>query len=385
MGRRSNGEGTFVTLAPNRIVYKIYIGTDEKGKPEFLSVTGTNKADCKCKMKARLDELNKSNANNSNIHKETLTSLCQKHLESDIGHKHMLKPKVADRRETTINNQVAKYAIGSLQVQSVTSEDFEKYIERLISEDKLSVSSIKKALDVINSAYEWAISKKMVTDNPCTPVIKKLRKRLKDLDTMKADDADVIVLSDDEVKKIIAIKYIYNNNNGRHKYPNIFYLLILLYTGIRVGELCALRWNDYHPLTGTLTINKTRYVAKNRMDTTEEGYLPEEGKVKNVKSREIILSEDAKKIFDELYELKDKPSENEYILLNRKGKPSNPTKVDGCLNTIYKAAGLSSDISGAHILRRTCATRFYEEDPDVERIASYLGDTSITHTNCKTV
>ena len=43
-----------------------------------------------------------------------------------------------------------------------------------------------------------------------------------------------------------------------------------------------------------------------------------------------------------------------------------------------KAAGPFPDISGAHILRRTCATRFYEQEPDIDWIASYLGDTPET-------
>ena len=98
MGKRNNGEGTFVTLTPNKIVHKICIGKKSNGKLKFLSVTGTTKADCKRKMKARLDTLNKSQNDINNIYKDTLTSLCKKHLASDISHKHMLKPKAADRR-----------------------------------------------------------------------------------------------------------------------------------------------------------------------------------------------------------------------------------------------------------------------------------------------
>lgn len=128
----------------------------------------------------------------------------------------------------------------------------------------------------------------------------------------------------------------------------------------------------------TLTINKTRYVAKNRKDIKEKGYRAEEGKVKNMKSREIALTQEAKALFDELYLFLNEPAGSSYILLNRKGKPSNPTKVEGCLSTIYKAAGLSDEISGAHVLRRTCATKFYEEGSSIKQIASYLGDSEDT-------
>ena len=295
-------------------------------------------------MKTRLDALNKSQNDINNIYKDTLTTLCKKHLASDISHKHMLKPKAADRRESTINNQIAKYTIGNLQVQSITSKDFEDHIEALINENRLSVSSIKKTLDVINSAFNWAISQKILSDNPCTPVIKNLRTRLKNLDAIEADDADVIVLSEEEEKKLINVKYMFNKNNGKLKYPNILYVLLLLKTGVRIGELSALRFGDWHRSTNSLTINKTRYVAKNRNDITEKG----------------------------------KPSDDEYIVTNRKGKPTNPSKLCNCINTIYRAAGLPDEIKGAHILRHTCATHYYENGAKVGQIASYLGDTEAT-------
>ena len=97
MGKRNNGKGTFVTLAPNKIVHKICIGKNSNGKPKFLSVTGTTKADCKRKMKARLDALNKSQNDINNIYKDTLTTLCKKHLASDISGAHILRRTCATR------------------------------------------------------------------------------------------------------------------------------------------------------------------------------------------------------------------------------------------------------------------------------------------------
>ena len=164
----------------------------------------------------------------------------------------------------------------------------------------------------------------------------------------------------------------FNKNNGILKYPNILYVLLLLKTGVRIGELSALRFGDWHRSTNSLTINKTRYVAKNRNDITEEG------KVKNVKSREIVLTDEASNLLEELYELKGKPSDDEYIVTNRKGKPTNPSKLCNCINTIYRAAGLPDEIKGAHILRHTCATHYYENGAKVGQIASYLGDTEAT-------
>lgn len=91
------------------------------------------------------------------LKKATLTKLCELHLQEHMNQKDRLKPKSTDRREGTIRNQIEKYPIGRLQVLSVTPQDINGHIERLLRDEKLAVSSIEKVFDVINAAYKWAI------------------------------------------------------------------------------------------------------------------------------------------------------------------------------------------------------------------------------------
>ncbi|MBR1768080.1 MAG: hypothetical protein IJ742_05150, partial [Prevotella sp.] len=66
-------------------------------------------------------------------------------------------------------------------------------------------------------------------------------------------------------------------------------MVLLLKTGMREGELCALRWSDYDNELGTISISKTRYVAKDRANG---GYKPAEDVVNNYHCRTIELSDD---------------------------------------------------------------------------------------------
>ena len=44
-----------------------------------------------------------------------------------------------------------------MQVQAIGTSDIEKHIAILLKEDRLSDSSIKKVVDVLNDAYAWAV------------------------------------------------------------------------------------------------------------------------------------------------------------------------------------------------------------------------------------
>ena len=377
--RRANGEGSFKVLPSGRIQMRKAIGTLSNGRPKVITVSAESRSACIRLMKEKEQEWKALVPNMDSIGKMTLTNLCMAHLNEHLQQKDRIKPKAADRRESTIKNQIAKYSIGFLQVQAVSSTDVSDHIEFLISNTQLSVSSIKKALDVINSAFKWAISKGYLHKNPCSAVMDELTDRLSKLEAKRSCDTDVLVMSEDEEKKFELVARKRNFNNGNYKFKSGLPALFLLHTGMRCGELCALKWKDYHRNTGTISIDATRFVTKNRTAKDDEPrYVPGEDVVKNAHAREIELNEQALSILEEIYELAGNPSDNEYVLLNDVGKPTNPTNFGRCVNVIYREADLDDEISGLHILRRTFATRMYDSGAEIKSIAAYLGDLEST-------
>ena len=70
----------------------------------------------------------------------------------------------------------------------------------LISENKVGASSIGKVVDVLNAAYEWAIRQGGYAAEPSEISKTELSKKLKKLSVKGADEADVVALSDEEIK-----------------------------------------------------------------------------------------------------------------------------------------------------------------------------------------
>ena len=378
MAKRKNGEGSFEKLENGKIRMRKQVGTLNNGRPKIFTVTGTSETDCIRKMRDK-ENSNNRYVDSSSIKFFTLTDLCIKHLEEHLDEKERLKPKAADRRESTIRNQIKPYSIGRMQVTAVDSSDVRNHIELLIKEGKLSVSSIIKTLDVINAAYKWAQNQNYIGYNPCNPVLESLKKRLKKLDEKKSSEGYVVILSELQIDQLRTNVFDMLQKEETHRCNWGLSILLLLYTGMRIGELCALRWSDWSRKANTLNILKTRNIAKNRNSKGKgDTYIPNENEVKNLHSRTIKLSDEAIEILGLMYELSPKKSTDDYILFNEQLKPTNPSNYGTNINKLYRKLGLPNDVTGAHILRRTCATIMHNEGCRIEEIAAYLGDTPET-------
>lgn len=380
--KRVNGEGSFAVLPNGKIQMRKMFGYLPNGRPKILTVSGTSQSDCIRQMNTKIASMQSSGkaVDSHTIMKFTLEQLCYRHLQEHLDQRGRLKPKAADRRESTIKNQIAPYSIGQLQIMSVTSQDISRHMEYLINKGNLSVSSVEKAFNVINSAYKYAQSQHFIDYNPCDQIGDRIKNRFRNLKTRDSSAGVVLVLSSDQ--KQILENYVEElDRDDVEQYRRIIGLgvLLLLYTGMRVGELCALRWRSLARDEPVLTIDKTRNVVKNRYKKEGEAtYIAHENPVKNYHSRSIVLSTKAYKVINRIREISNKTADDDYIIINRSSNPTNPTRFDAMINKIYREAGLPDNITGAHILRRTRATDMHNAGARLEDIGSYLGDTPET-------
>ena len=149
----------------------------------------------------------------------------------------------------------------------------------------------------------------------------------------------------------------------------------MINTAMRVGELCALRWKDYDEKNGVIMISKTRNVIRVKdPDTGKNKYIPNENAVKNYHARTIALEPDAIEVLSEIKRVSSNTNPDDYILLSKSNNPTTPRLYDKRINEYLVEAGLPSEVSGAHIFRRTLATKMYKDGARVEDIAAYLGD-----------
>lgn len=374
--RNAKGEGTFIQNKNGTITHKLNVGKRWDGRPKVLTVTCETKAACIREMKKKAAEWNASKDIVGATAKGTISDLCQKHLDYQVEHDE-LKPKSRDRRETTIKCHIEAYALGRMQVQAIGTSDIEKHIAILLKENRLSVSSIKKVVDVLNAAYAWAVLRGEVSTNPVAPIKETLMKRIMRKNSKTAEEPDVVVLSEEEEKRFVKEALAINSKTGCYKYSAGLYGLLLLFTGIRIGEALALRFRDIDVERGILTINKSVSMVQNHYEKTDKRQIMVEGTTKNQQARTIELNADARNVLELIRRNARDCSPDALLITTKTGRQNTATNMEHRMKVIFRNAGLDS-YSGLHLFRRTFATNMFDSGARVEEIAAYIGDLEST-------
>ena len=204
------------------------------------------------------------------------------------------------------------------------------------------------------------------------------------------DTVSVKLLSDDEIVQIQkTIEAGYNiswtSKNGKEirtksrPFAQGQLILFLLYTGLRNGELRALRYADVDFEEGTISIAQTRSVGKKRGKDNQVtgGLFYDDGSPKTRSSVRVLpLSDQALTCLIRL-KAQEPDGYNGYIA-NAGGKPLTHAVLFRRYQTVLRHAGIPH--GELHDLRRTFATKLYRFTGDQVLVDNYLGHASRTVT-----
>lgn len=225
----------------------------------------------------------------------------------------------------------------------------------------LSGTTVLRYHRTISSMLEKAVKWQIIFSNPAARVEspKAERKEARYLDEKQA--ADLIQCLQDEPLKYRTM------------------ITLLLYSGMRRGELCGLEWPDVDFANGLIDINKTSiYVAgKGRIDDTTKTFASK--RVIKLPSHVMaLLAEHRKEQMTERLNAGDKWVDGSKLFTQWDGRPIYPGTVTQWFIDFIKRHDLP-EIS-LHSLRHTCATLLIFNGTDLRTVSKRLGHANMTTT-----
>lgn len=156
----------------------------------------------------------------------------------------------------------------------------------------------------------------------------------------------------------------------------------LAYTGLRIGELLALKWTDFDEKLATIRVTKTMYNPTNHIEKYQILTPKTSGSVRTIRIDEMVVSMLRKhRIKQNEIKLKQRPiyKDQNFIFARNDGHPQIRKVIVTRLERLLKKANIHKKIT-PHSFRHTHTSLLIEAGVGIKEIQQRLGHTDINTT-----
>lgn len=281
-------------------------------------------------------------------------------------------------------NQFVYSDLGRMKVAQIKKSDIRRYYNKLADECRLRIATIDNIHTVLHQVLELAVEDNYIRTNTSDNALKEL-KQAHNFDTEKKKALTV------EEQRIF-MDFL-EKNRQYHHWKLIF--KIMLCTGLRVGEITGLRWEDVDVENKTISVNRTLVYYNHEKDgcyfnintpKTRAGHriIPMIDSVRDAFLQEKKYQEEMKITCQSVID-----GYTDFIFVNRYGKVQHQGTLNKALKRSMRDCNdeiLEKADKGectllpkfsCHTLRHTFATRLCESGVNMKVIQDVLGHADI--------
>ena len=332
--------GTTYQRKDGRWECRLRLGS-ENGRKKYRSFYGSTKEEAEYKMLKAAQSVVKDEA--------AITEMTVKEVALEWLYvvSTRIKASTAANYRMKIEKHIVPYfgAASCITLKAVTVSEF---IQKKLK-DGLSARYVCDIITVLKSIFRYA-SREYRLSNILEGIV--MPKKAK---------PEVEIMTPAEKSRLV--RYVDNNRNN-----STLGVALSLYTGMRIGELCALRWESIDIEKRILTVSRTMQRIQNFDGSSKTKLIITEPKSQS-SNRQIPIPEC---LVPMLTELKCKADS---FVLTGIGKPIEPRTMQYRFKRILKNAGLSS--YRFHSLRHSMASGAIELGFDIKTLSEILGHSSV--------
>ena len=278
----------------------------------------------------------------------TIQNLLTEWLESY--QREHIKPRTYSRYQGLIAQHIVP-ALGEKSISELKGREIQEFLKQqkrdgnMRNGEKLSATSTNMMLTVLNLAFEYACDMEYVEENPCARV------RRTKVEAKKIEAFTV------EEQRAVEAEIVRSGDKSLHG------ILLCLYTGLRIGELLGLTWDDVDLDRGVRQITKTVY--RERDEGGEWRMWVDTPKTK-ASDRVIPLPE----YITDMLSRDCETAKTLYVVENKKGERMSIRSYQYVFERLTERAGVRK--LNFHALRHTFATRAIECGMDIKTVADII-------------
>ena len=318
------------------------IGKKPNGSTKFGYVYGKRYHD----VRRRLHEKRNEIENHSPCIQQNCILLCE-WFNSWLVHEVRFRVKEITYQtyERIIRNHINP-SLGNIALDELSKEQIRSFLE-VIKASSLADSTIQSIFRILSISLNCAWKQGKIIHNPC-----------KEIRLLNLKSTEQYVLSNQEQERL-------EYNITTSELP----VILGLYTGMRIGEICALKWTDINWERRTISIQRT----VNRIHVSNASFKTKLliNTPKSRKSQRIIPI--SSRLLNLLQEYKNSHPDSLFVF-GKSEQPCDPRKLQRHLNRIALSAGLTN--IHFHTLRHCFATRLLELGTDIKTVSELMGHSS---------